>query len=85
MITHDLGVVAGMADTITVMYADALWNMVMSSTYSMRHSTRTPMPFKRGSQTECGEQSAAGGDSRDAAGSHLRRKGCDLPRDASTA
>ena len=63
MITHDLGVVAGMADTIAVMYAGCI--VEYGNVFDIFNAAAPvhQCPVKRGSQAECGEQGAAGGNS----------------------
>ena len=44
-INHDLGVVAGMADRVAVMYAVKLWNMGLWMRFSITHNTHTHGEF----------------------------------------
>ena len=41
MITHDLGVVAGICDKVLVMYAAVRWNMAKRAMFSISLRTRT--------------------------------------------
>ena len=51
-INHDLGVVAGMADRVAVMYAVKLWNMVLVDEVSTIRNTHT----RGGFLTQCLQQ-----------------------------